>query len=256
MLQIITMNTFYKIIFSLILLSFFQLEAQKSDADFTISKQVVAKIESSQMEGVLKINAVAVNPSPVFQSLNYSFLSVKKGKKGNLTSSKQGGKFSIEPQSSQKLSAVSLNIKESDGVKIYLFIRDEKSGTLISKDSLEINEEEFAGLVSDKKIDEDDLMLTNLTIDDTKTRMGKNFYETFYAYVMLSGAKFNFPIKVTEVPLRGRSTKVTIYANDKPIFSLPTKPDEEYIRKNAKTALARLVKFQQQSSVIDEGFIY
>lgn len=100
---------------------------------------VQAKIESSHRSEIFEVKALATNREPVFQELNYVLIAMKDGAGGNRSTNKQDGKFVIQPNESKQLSQMGINVQPKDHLKIYLYIRDEKTNTLISKDSLEIN---------------------------------------------------------------------------------------------------------------------
>lgn len=93
---------------------------------FGQNDQISAKIETENLEGMLKIRAVATNNSPFYRELDYLMVSIKKGASGNLSNNKQSGKFSINPEETKKLSEVTLNLQKNDALKIYLYIRDEQ----------------------------------------------------------------------------------------------------------------------------------
>lgn len=100
--------------------------------------EIKGKIETENVEGQYNIKVFAKNNSKVYMSLTYNFLALKKGKSGNLSSSRQSGKFTIEPSETKKLSETSINIDKNDAVKVYLLINDEKSGKPILKISVKI----------------------------------------------------------------------------------------------------------------------
>lgn len=99
---------------------------------------VKAKIETKDVEGVLVIKAMVNNDSKIYQALSYQLLAVKEGKTGNLSSSQQSGKFTLQPKETKQLSELNLNVDKNDALKIFLFVRDEKNNT-VSKDSLNYN---------------------------------------------------------------------------------------------------------------------
>ncbi|MCB4235072.1 curli production assembly/transport protein CsgE [Kaistella anthropi] len=71
-----------------------------------------------------------------------------------------------------------MNLQKNDALKVFLFIKDEQTGQLISKDSLEINAKTFTRKVSN--VNENEIFeLKGLTIDQTKTKTGKDFYDLF-----------------------------------------------------------------------------
>lgn len=87
----------------------------------------------------IRVENSAINNSELHAELEYLYISIRKNKQGNISSNKQSGKFSIAPKSTKKLSESTININPDDELKCYLYIKDENSKNLISKDSLLIN---------------------------------------------------------------------------------------------------------------------
>jgi hypothetical protein len=102
-------------------------------------KRIIAKIENETIEKQLKIKAIVTNNTPTYVELNYLLVSIKKGENGNLSNNKQSGKFSINPGETKSLSEINVGLENKDALKAFLYIRDEQTQKLISKDSLEIN---------------------------------------------------------------------------------------------------------------------
>lgn len=102
-------------------------------------EEIKAKIFSETNNNLISINNSAINNSDFYGELEYLFVSIKKSKEGNMSSNKQSGKFSLSPKSTKKLSETTVNLGENDELKCYLYIKDENTKELISKDSLIIN---------------------------------------------------------------------------------------------------------------------
>lgn len=100
---------------------------------------IKAKIFSEINNNLISINNSAINNSDYYGELEYLFVSIKKSKEGNMSSNKQSGKFSLSPKSTKKLSETTVNLGANDELKCYLYIKDENTKELISKDSLIIN---------------------------------------------------------------------------------------------------------------------
>ncbi|WP_234111590.1 curli-like amyloid fiber formation chaperone CsgH [Chryseobacterium sp. R2A-55] len=222
-----------------------------------VAETINAKIETENIEGVLELKAVAQNLGSVHQSLNYIFLAVKKDKANNMSSSQQQNKFTLSPKETKTLSRISLNMGKNEGLKVYLFIKDEKSQKVVAKDSLEMNAKNIKNAASyEKTTNEENMILSNVVINDTKSRIGDEFYTKLYALMMLNGLQFPFRIKIAEVPTTGKNTQLQVFANDENISSFIAKPDDEYLSDAANETLASLLEYNQQNQVSDKGFIY
>ena len=214
---------------------------------------ITGKIVTDNHEGLLKIKAVASNSSEIYSDLNYIMVSVKKGKSGNSTN-KQSGKFSLKPKETKTLSEMNVNLSKNDGLKVFLFLKDEETDHVVSKDSLEINGDQFNSEVS--YIPESNLELTGLTIDDTKTRIGQSFYDSFFKKYNQVPTKFEGTVTVSEMPTFGRNTRIVVTIDDHVIHAFLSKPDEESIEAEADKALASLISYNSRNSLRNKEFKY
>lgn len=218
---------------------------------------VTAKIETKNVEGSVDMKAIVQNNGEIHQSLNYIFLAVKKDKNKNMSSSQQQNKFTLLPKETKVLSEISMNVGKENALKAFLFIKDEKTQKVIAKDSLEVNAKSIKnGISYEKTTNEENMMMKGVIIDDTKSRVGGEFYSRFYSLLMLNNLKFNFRIKISELPSTGRNTILQIFADDDNILSFNAKPDDDYLDDAVRETLAGLVKYVSNKNVSDQGFLY
>lgn len=218
-------------------------------------KKVIAKIESKDIEGQLKLSAVVSNNSAIFRELNYLLVSIKKGKSGNLSNNKQSGKFSIDPGVTKKLSEMAINMTDKDALKVFLFIRDEETQKLIAKDSLIINDGSFKKKMS--MIEESQTFeLSGLTIDETKSKVGKDFYDAFYMEYSQMPEKSNYTIIISELPSRGSNGQINIMVEDKLIYSFITNPNEDYQKEQLVMAFKYIKDYNVKRNLIRNEFLY
>ncbi len=123
---------------TLILFFFTMLPVQLFNAQ-EMTENIKAKISHKEHNGFVFIENNAINESEIHSELEYLFISIKKNKQGNISSNKQSGKFSLSPKSTKKLSETTVNLGQDDELKCYLYLKDETTKTLISKDSLLVN---------------------------------------------------------------------------------------------------------------------
>lgn len=218
-------------------------------------KKIVVKIEKEVIEKQLKIKALVTNNTSTYQELNYLLISIKKGTSGNLSNNKQSGKFSINPGESKSLSEMSVNLEKGDALKAFLYIRDEEAQKLIAKDSLEINQDFFKKTVSVVE-KEEAFELSGLTIDDTKSKVGKDFYDLFYIQYSQIPDKSNSAITITELPARGTSGQINIQIDDKVVYSFMTNPSEDYLKEQLDFTLRYIKDFNSRKNLIKNEFIY
>ncbi|WP_415326021.1 curli-like amyloid fiber formation chaperone CsgH [Chryseobacterium sp. MMS23-Vi53] len=106
-------------------------------------RKVSAKIESSTVEGQIKLKAVVTNTTSIYKELNYLLVSIKKGSAGNFSNNQQSGKFSLNPNEVKVLSEINVNLEKKDALKAFLYVKDEETQKLIAKDSVELNNDLF-----------------------------------------------------------------------------------------------------------------
>ncbi|QDP84020.1 hypothetical protein FNJ88_00070 [Chryseobacterium sp. SNU WT5] len=218
---------------------------------------VVAKIEVDNIEGSLKLKAIAKNAGDLNQSLNYIFVAVKKDQRKNMSSSQQENKFVLLPNETKILSEIAINIGKDDALKVYLFIKDEKTAKLVAKDSLELNPKNFNIDASyEKASSEENMQLKGLIINETKTRVGDDFYGKFYSVLMLNDLTFNFRVLVSEIPSTGKNTQLQVFANDENILTFVARPEDDYLNEAVKQTIVSLIKYEKDQQVDDKGFIY
>jgi len=218
-------------------------------------KKVTAKIESSFVENQINLKAVVTNSTTIYKELNYLLISIKKGNGGNLSNNKQSGKFSINPNEVKILSEINVNLDKKDALKAFLYIKDEESQILIAKDSLELNSDLFKKKVA--KIEEEVFYeLKGLTIDETKSKVGKDFYDLFYIQYSQLPDKGNSAITITELPVRGTSGQINIEIEDKVVYSFITNPAEDYLKEQLVATLKYIKDFNTKKNLIKNEFIY
>ncbi len=97
-------------------------------------------------------------------------------------------------------------------------------------------------------IDPTDLEIDGLVIDETRTRVGRDFYEKFYNLWTAPFGVSDYSIFVEEQPPRGRSVAVRVKVNDKLVSFHHLQPREEMLEAAAKLAVARLNNHLQNYS--------
>lgn len=218
-------------------------------------KKVNARIESSILENQIKLKALITNNTQVYKELNYLLISIKKGNSGNLSNNQQSGKFSINPNEVKVLSEINVNLEPKDALKAFLYVRDEETQKLIAKDSLEINNDLFKKKTA--KVEEDAVFeLKGLTIDETKTKVGKDFYDIFYLQYSQIPDKSSGAVTISELPLRGTSGQISIQIDDKVIYSFMTNPNEDYLKEQLAASLKYIKEFNAKKNLIKNEFIY
>ena len=191
------------------------------------NKEVKAKINIEEIEGNIKITGVAENLTEIVQSLTYKLSVIKKNKvSNNQSNNAQEGLFTLEPNENKNLSTTQVNIGKEDEVIVMLLFYDSDK-KLVGKDRIVIGEEA-------KKKDEgalpvDGFELSGIISDDTKTKVGKDFYD-FYYYIY-NDKKINSKkiVTVSEELSFARNTKIIISIDNNTVYEFLAKPDEEFL---------------------------
>lgn len=243
------MKTLHHIILLILIFTIQNINAQEDTSNIT------SKIESNFTEGQLMLKATATNHSDSYAELNYLFVSIKKGGSGNLSNNKQSGKFTLKPDETKMLSQISVNIQKNDAVKVFLYIKDEQTDKLLSKDSLEINAKNFETKIS--QVNEDEIFeLKGLTIDQTKTKTGKDFYDMFYLEYSKLPEKISNAVTISELPTMGRGSQISLEIEDKTLYSFVANPNEEYLAEQANLSMKIILDYYRKKSLIKNEFRY
>jgi curli production assembly/transport component CsgE len=79
------------------------------------------------------------------------------------------------------------------------------------------------------KTNDYEIEIDGLLVDDTKTKMGKEFYDLFYSsWEAPAGAK-NYTITITERPFRLTSTLIVVSINETPVYQSILQPRQDII---------------------------
>ena len=201
----------------------------------TTNTIVKAKIEIEKIEGNIKITGTAENLTDIVQSFSYK-LSVLKNNNSNDNQSDnvQEGFFSLNPSENKNLSMSQVNLNNGDEVIVLLLFYNENK-QLIGKDRVVLGDE--------KKKDEiiiipsDGFELLGIISDDTKTKVGKDFYDLYYNYYNEYKINTRKIITLNEEFTFARNTKIIISIENEVVYEFLAKPDEEYLKEMAEESI-------------------
>ena len=221
------------------------------------NENLVPTIEYKTQENLVILNSNLLSKEQIVVELNYLFLVVKQTN-GNLSNQKQEGKFIINPNEKINLSEIRLDFNDNTKIKAYLFIRDENQNKLISKDSLQIDFNDKLNLKNtlDNSIRKDEykneeFIIRGLVTDQTKTKMGRDFFEIFYSRYNLQDEKFPFMIEILEQPIGGRNTRISVFVDDKSIYNFNLTPNEDYMRNINNDLFKILFLYNKNRTIIN-----
>ncbi len=233
-------------IYLLLLLLPIFLKAQETD-----KQTVEANIEINQQENIYTLEPTIQNHTNLFFEYNYLLLVKKTDQNNNLSVNKQGGKFTLEPGEIKKLSTTQINQSENQNIKAILYIRDENENKLIAKDSVEIKTTSISA-----KVEESSLFMEGLVVDESKTKFGKDFYDSFYSVYNQYPQKYKFIILVSEMPYRGQTSIIQIKVDQDMVYEFYSNPNEEYSQYQVGMALKSISKYADEKEKIKNEFMY
>lgn len=116
-----------------------------------------------------------------------------------------------------------------------------KKAPVILEKIVEIMEDKLEE--QEKKSAAHDMMIDGLIIDETRTKMGRDFYEVFFSNWDAPEGARNFTLTIKELPGRATSSFISIEVNDQEIMELPLQPRYDVIEEMAKYAVARCYEY-------------
>lgn len=206
-----------------------------------VYKEVKAKIEVEKIENILFIRGTAENLKSVYKSISYKLTVFKKNKlNSNSSKNAQDGRVILDPQQKVILSKTQINESKDDQIIILLIIYDENNA-IIGKDRIEI------GIDDESKVGEtkpkDGLEMMGIVSNDTKTKLGNDFYELFYkeyTKLKLNSSKI---VAIQEELTFGRTTKIMVLVDGEVINEFISRPDEDYLKYMAETISSDVFKY-------------
>ena len=88
-----------------------------------------------------------------------------------------------------------------------------------------------------------ELEINGLVIDETITKLGRDFYELFYARWNTPETSFQYTVYIREQVQPGQGTRISVLLNDNDIMSQVLQPREEMLRALASRAI-QLTRYQ------------
>ncbi|MFA8433444.1 MAG: CsgE family curli-type amyloid fiber assembly protein [Marinifilaceae bacterium] len=112
--------------------------------------------------------------------------------------------------------------------------------------TLELLRETLNGILESQNDPDQNILqleIDGLIVDQTITKVGKDFYDIFYTKWEAPKVAKNFTIVIKEMPLPGIGTQVSILINDDEVFKQRIQPRYDIIEAMADYAIARASRF-------------
>jgi hypothetical protein len=206
-----------------------------------VYKEVLAKIEVEKVENILFIRGTVENLKLETKSISFKLSVFTKNKyNSNNTKNTQDGRMILDPQQKVILSKTQINETKDNQIIILLIIYDENN-VIIGKDRLEIGVED--ALKEDANKPNDGLEMMGIVSNDTKTKLGNDFYELFYKEYSKLKIKSNKIVTVQEELTFGRTTRIIVSVDGNVINEFVSKPDEDYMKYMSETISGEVFKY-------------
>lgn len=228
-------STTYSMLFAFLLLVNFTFYSQVTEVN------VKAKIVLEDVEGNIKITGTAENLTDIIQSMTYKLSVIKKNiKTENRSTNAQEGVFTLDANENKNLSTTQINRSSEDEIIVLLLFYDENN-QIVSKDRVVLSDEKKKDRVI--ILEEDGLEMSGIVTDETKTKIGKDFYDIFYYLYRDYNLNAKQIVKINEELSFGRNTKIVIMVENDAVYEFLARPDEEFLDAMAKNAIYETYQF-------------
>lgn len=204
-----------------------------------LNTEVKAKIELSYFEEMVSVSGTAENLDDGMKNLSYTLSVIKKDKKnGNTSNNSQKGDFTLNPNQKQQLSTTKVNQSATDEIIILLLIYDEND-VMVGKDRILVDEKKSKKALKN----EAELEILGIVFDDTKTKIGKDFYDLYFSKYNMEAVKGNQIVQIEEQLSMGRTTIIKISIDNRTISEFIANPNEEFLVQKANEAIQLTKKY-------------
>jgi len=228
---------------------------------------VEAKIDLETIGGLIEIKGTAFNKTELSQSLRYVLSVIKKDPKySNRSKNDQSGRFVLSPGQKKNLSLTTISVYDKDRIIILLLVYD-FNDQLLGKDRIVINGNESDILAANKKnynttlispdakYEKDDgVVFRGIVIEDTKTKLGRDFYAMFYSSYQLNSINGHKIVTIKESLAIANNTKIEVMVDNTVIMEFLVRPHIEYLKTMKNEAIRRvyirLKKLEQEKNIV------
>ena len=204
-----------------------------------LNTEVKAKIELSYFEEMVSVTGTAENLDDGMKNLSYTLSVIKKNKQTtNTSNNSQKGEFTLNPNEKKILSTTKINQSTKDEIIILLLIYDDND-VMVGKDRIIVEEKKSEVLNKN----EAELEITGIVSDDTKTKVGKDFYDIYFSKYNSEAIKGNQIVQIEEQLNIGRTTILKITIDNKLISEFIANPNEEFLSQKAEEAIQITKKY-------------
>lgn len=206
-----------------------------------LNKDIKPKIEVEEVENTLSATATVENLKSEFRNISFKLTVFKKNKRNsNRSDNVQDGRVTLEPIQKVILSKTQVNRTQDDQIIILLLIYDEDNA-IIGKDRLVFGGDEETKVSVLKP--NDGLEMLGIIANETKTKLGNDFYDMLYSEFSKLNIKSQKIITVQEELTFGRTTKISVKIDNDIVEEFIARPDEDFLKYMAETSSAKIFKY-------------
>ncbi len=213
--------------------------------DLEESLSAVIRIDTIADDRVSIQNICQNNGEEPYSSLTYEAIILKRDSRGNVSNNKQGGEFSVDPKSEEILSTQKMNFDSKGLLTVRLKIYQgskmlaDAFYTNGNVDQMPTKEEENPG---QQENEVDPLLDGGLIIDETRTRIGREFYDLFFGRWQTDAPPGigDYFIRIEEQPFRGLNTIIKVYLDDGVVFQQVLQPRANYVEDLVDFVVSRM----------------
>lgn len=225
------------------------IQAQQSKSPF----KTWIKLQTVKDSTLLK--AMLANESGIQLPLRYELSFEKEGKKVQLSANN----FVALAQQTIVLDQQTLSLKTNDNYKLKVGIYYKHSliaiDSIVSENALTISNAPKIKEASIKTYSKtkptkptSELEIDGLIIDETRSKVGRDFYDLFYSkWTAPTNAK-DFIITIKELPSRGRMTRISLLINDNQLFTRVLQPRHDIIEALANQLVVAVGRHLQKDT--------
>ena len=98
------------------------------------------------------------------------------------------------------------------------------------------------------------LEIDGLVVDETQSKLGRDFYDAFYGRWRAPDGAFNFTVVVKEQPMPNLGTRIIVQVNEEVAFQAQLQPRFEVIESMAHQAVAYTAYMLQNRTPLQYGY--
>lgn len=233
------------------------------------NKEVIAKINVEKNSEFFTFTTTAENLMASSFSLRYELMSFKTDANNNTSKNTSGNRFVIKPHEKLILSTLNLNVNEEGKIILVLVFYDldnkpisqDRIVLIYNGEQLEIENsipKPLKLVESDQSSPQDGFEISGLVIENTITKVGRDFYRYFYTEYRNKQIKTTKNILIEEVlsDFSVRSSKISVKVGDQLVWQFFAQPRKDFLQKMASVAMSRSIARLQQIEKQKDNFIH